>query len=75
MVAIISFLRRLVANEAAEQAGEGNCICAFCLCCLACCLGSIEALLKVLNQNSVIVMAVTGESYLNSAKSAIGIIF
>ena len=75
LVAIISFLRRLVANEAAEQAGEGNCCCSIMLCCVACCLGAIESLLKVLNQNSIIVMAVTGESYLDSAKSAVGIIF
>lgn len=31
--------------------------------------------MKALNHNSVIVMAVTGEGYISSAKSAIGLIF
>ena len=45
-----------------------------CLCLLRCFIQSIEEIVKVLNNNAVIVMSVTGESYIDSAKHAIYII-
>lgn len=42
---------------------------------VACCLSCIENLVNTLNQNAIIVMTVTGESYINSAKTALSIIF
>jgi hypothetical protein len=38
------------------------------------CLRNLENLLKILNHNCVIVMSVTGENYINSAKTTIGIL-
>jgi hypothetical protein len=35
----------------------------------------VEDLLETLNHNAIIVMAVTGESYIDSAKSTISLIF
>ena len=75
IVTIINMLKRAAQEESGEQAGEGNAAIACCLCIIACCLSCIEDLFKVLNHNSIIVMAVTGESYWDSAKTTIGIIF
>jgi len=44
-------------------------------CLIRCILRCIEELVKVLNHNAVIVMALTGESYCDAAKSTISIIF
>ena len=44
-------------------------------CLIQCFLRCIEAILKVLNHNSIIVMSVTADSYIDSAKSAISLIF
>jgi hypothetical protein len=35
----------------------------------------IEGFVEVLNHNSIIVMALTGENFINSAKTALGLIF
>ena len=75
VITILTILRRLVQEESSEQAGEGNMVIACCLCLVACCLKCIEDIVRVLNHNSIIVMAVTGDSYIDSAKSALSIIF
>lgn len=43
-------------------------------CLLACIMRCIEGFVEILNHNSIIVMSVTGENYLNSAKTALGLI-
>ena len=75
IITIITLLRRAAQDESAEQAGEGNAALACCLCLIACCLQCIEDIIRVLNHNSIIVMSVTGESYIDCAKTAISIIF
>lgn len=54
---------------------DGNICAGICLCLVACCVSCIEHLIQTLNHNAVIVMSVTGESYINSAKSAFSLIF
>ena len=44
------------------------------MCLLICLVRMIEDLVRTLNHNAVIVMSVTGEGYIDSAKSAIAII-
>lgn len=40
-----------------------------------CCLSFIEEIIRVLNHNSIIVMSVTGENFIDSAKNAIYLIY
>ncbi len=58
LVAIITFVRMLVDNSRRRE--SRNIPAAICLCLISCCLSTIEALIKILNHNCVIVMAVTG---------------
>ena len=71
VVTIVNALKRAAQNEGNNQEGCAG----ICLCLVACCLACIEDLLRVLNHNAIIVMSVTGESYVDSAKTAITIIF
>lgn len=75
IVTVVNILKRLVQDAAGDQAADGNAIIACCLCLVGCCLSCIEDMLQTLNHNAVIVMSVTGESYINSAKTALSIIF
>ena len=71
LVALISFLKSAADNNNNSQNGCAAC----CLCIVRCCLSFIEELVKVLNHNSVIVMSVTGEGFIDSAKTAIYLIY
>lgn len=42
---------------------------------MKCCFSMIEEIVKVLNHNSIIVMSITGEDFIDSAKSAIYLIY
>ena len=65
-----------IARQAAEDAQrENEGAAALCFCLLACCLRCLEDLIDTLNHNAIIVMAVTGESYWDCAKSTISLIF
>jgi hypothetical protein len=72
IITILAILKRLVSNESNNQSNQCMQVC---LCILACCLSCIENLIKTLNHYSIIVMSVTGENYINSAKTALSIIF
>ncbi|XP_031472590.1 uncharacterized protein LOC116244943 [Nymphaea colorata] len=71
LVAVITLARLLVDSKRRETK---NIAVAVCLCIMSMCLRNLENLFKILNHNSVIVMSVTGENYINSAKSTIGIL-
>ncbi len=75
LVTVVSIIKSIVQQESDRQMRNGNACIGICLCCLACLISQIEYLLKVLNHNAIIVMTVTGEGYIDSAKSAAGIIF
>ena len=70
VITIITVMRVL-----AESQKSNNGILGVIACCVACLLSCIEGLVKVLNHNAIICMSVTGEDYIDSAKSAIGLIF
>ena len=71
MVTIVSMLKSAANNNNNQQNG-----CALvCLCIVKCCLQFLEDLIKTLNHNAVIVMSVKGESFIESAKTAIYLIF
>jgi integral membrane sensor domain MASE1 len=57
LIAVITFARMIVQTKRRSQK---NIAAAVCLCLVECCLRNIEALLRILNHNTVIVMAVTG---------------
>lgn len=71
LIALITFARMLINDQ---RGRTRNIAAAVCLCIMSCLLKMIEDLVKVLNHNAVIVMSVTGESYVESAKTTIGIL-
>ena len=71
LISLVTFARLIIDSNRKNTKNIGV---AVCLCILSCLLKQIEALLKILNHNTVICMAVTGEDFIDSAKTAIGII-
>lgn len=71
VITIITIMRMLA--QSAQNSRNGAL--AIIACCVACILSCIEELVKVLNHNAIIVESITGENYIDSAKSAIGLIF
>ena len=71
VIAIVTFVRMIVDSKRKNQR---NAAVAICLCIVSCLMKQIEALLQILNHFSIICMAVTGENFIDSAKSTIGII-
>lgn len=71
VIAVVTFIRMLA--DSGKRNRKNACL-AIVSCMLACILRYIEGLLKILNHNAVIVMAVTGESYIGSAKTTIGLL-
>lgn len=71
VVTIVALLNSLINQKRRESQGCVQIV----WCIVGCCLQCIQALLEVMNHNAVIVMAMTGESYIDSAKTAVGIIF
>ena len=71
VIAGVTFIRMLL--DRGKKSAPNKCI-SYCLCICVFILKQIEALITILNHNSVIVMAVTGESYIESAKTTIGLL-
>lgn len=71
LVSIVTFARLIVDSK---RQSNKNIAVAICLCMISMCLRNLENLLKILNHNAIIVMSVTGENYINSAKTTIGIL-
>lgn len=71
LVSIVTFARLIVDSK---RQNNKNIAVAICLCMISMCLRNLENLLKILNHNAIIVMSVTGENYINSAKTTIGIL-
>lgn len=76
LITVLTILKQM-ANQGSQDQDSSACgvVASVCLCLVACCLSCIENLIRTLNHNAFIVMAVTGESYINSAKTAMSIIF
>jgi hypothetical protein len=70
IVSLISLMK-----SSTENSNNGNSTAACCVCILRCCFTAIEEIVKVLNHNSIIVMSVTGENFIDSAKSAVFLIY
>ncbi len=72
IVGIVSFLK----SAASSNNNEDQNGCAVVVQVLVrCCLSFVEELLQVLNSNAVIVMSYSGEGFIDSAKSAIYLIY
>lgn len=74
IITIVTMIKQFL--ERKNQQNNNNCAtcCTFMLCCLLCIIDTIEELIKVLNNNAVIIMSLTGEDYVDSAKTAIYVI-
>ena len=72
VITVITVMRILAQ---AAQSRADNMVIQCIGCCVACILSCIEELVKVLNHNAIIVEVITAEGYIDSAKSAIGLIF
>lgn len=57
VIAIVTFVRMFVDSK---RKNANNVASAVCLCIVSCLMKAIEALLKILNHNTIICMAVTG---------------
>lgn len=65
------FSRLLHALEDHMRASvEGNTIMKTCLCCTSCCLNCFKRFIQVMNMNSYVHVALTGESFCNSGVNA-----
>lgn len=71
LISLVTFARMIIDTK---RNNTKNIAIIVCLCILSCIMRQIEALLKIINHNTIICMAVTGEDFINSAKTAIGII-
>lgn len=72
LVAVVTFARMAVDAKRRENK---NVAVAVCLCIVACLLKAVEDLLKVLNHYTIIMISVTGESYIDGAKSTMGLLW
>lgn len=72
MVTVVSMLKSAASNN--NNDGQNGCA-IVCLCIVRCCLTFLEDLIKTLNHNAIIVMSVKGEGFIDSAKTAIYLIF
>ena len=73
-ISIVTFLRML-ASAARKETRNDHTAAKICLCLIECVIKCVEDLLKVLNHFSVIMLAITGESYVNSAKTTMGLLY
>lgn len=73
VIAVVTLVRMAV--DARRRNRNNNIAAAVCLCLLSCLIKLLEDLLKVLNHYNVIMMAITGESYIESAKSTMGLLW
>lgn len=73
---IIITLIKLVqmALDSAQREAD-NCYVKICICCIQCCVSSIEALIQTLNHYAIIIMSLTGQGFVDSAKTGGIIIF
>lgn len=71
LITLVTFARMVIDNK---RKNNKNIAVAVCLCIMSCLLKQIERLLQILNHNTIICMAVTGEDFIDSAKTAIGIV-
>lgn len=74
VVAVVTFARMMVDGQR-KNGNNKNIVVALCLCLLSCILKTIEDLLKVLNHYSVIVFSITGEDYIEGAKTTMGLLW
>ena len=67
---VFVYIIRIFVNSRKSQSGPGKLMssCADCMC------KCIEDYVRALNSNSIIVMSITGEGYVDSAKSAMALI-
>lgn len=72
LVAAVTFGRMMVSKEKKSTKNLGE---AICLCIVECLLKAIEDLLKVLNHYTIIMISVTGEGYIDGAKSTMGLLW
>ena len=75
LVIILTIIRWIIVIIKADQEENGESCCVLvCLTILHCIFDGLEFLVKILNHNAVIIMAVTGEGYCDSAKTALALI-
>lgn len=60
IISFVRLLKKITQNCITKQVGEGNSCFAMCLCCASCFITQIEQVIEVLNNYTVITMAITG---------------
>lgn len=74
LVGIVQFIRCILAYLQAQAEKSQNKFAKYVFCCLQCCCGCVEFLVKYVNKNAYIQIAVNGYSYCKAARKAFTLI-
>lgn len=76
IVAVIQFIRLIIKyiESKCKELKEKNTLVKFAFCCVNCCLACVECVMKYINRNAYIMVAVEGKGYCASAIRAITLI-
>lgn len=76
ILAVIQFVRILLEyiDRKTKRLSDSNPLLKWCMCCVKCCMWCLEKVVKFINRNAYIIMAVKGTSYCTSAGRAVGLI-
>lgn len=72
VIAVVTLIRMMINSK---RQRNNNVAAAVCLCIMACLVKCVEDLIKVLNHYNIILMAITGDSYIENAKSTMGLLW
>mmetsp|Transcript_33273 Transcript_33273/g.83821 ORF Transcript_33273/g.83821 Transcript_33273/m.83821 type:complete len:809 (+) Transcript_33273:563-2989(+) len=76
ILAVIQFVRILLEyiDRKTKRLSDTNPLMKWCMCCVKCCMWCLEKVVKFINRNAYIMMAIKGTSYCTSAGRAVGLI-
>ncbi|XP_068728860.1 choline transporter-like protein 4 [Montipora capricornis] len=77
IIAIVQFIRAVLEyiDKKLKEHGQDNNVIKFIMCCCKCCFWCLEKILKFLNKNAYIMIAIHGKNFCSSAKQAFKLLF
>jgi choline transporter-like protein 2/4/5 len=76
ILAVIQFIRLILQyiDKRTRQLQDTSLVLKWCMCCVKCCMWCLEKIVKYINRNAYIMMAIKGTSYCTSAGRAVALI-
>jgi len=74
IIALVDLIRIFVWQIQRQARASNNIVLKYVLGCVQCCLGFLNKIVKLINKNAFIQMAITGKSFCKSAKSAVALL-